>query len=212
MYGAAAHRICPRGLAEPAHRERSGAFARRAVRPRRVFPNGLVWWSNGPRLVRMLNEGEVLMSMAWNGCPAATPVDSARVSPTPPHQRREGARRAETASVRCAHRSHRSTRTHRARWERARPKSTDPIGRYHCPAACAMPQRRGRRGRSRTQRRRARRRPPACRHVRERVGQPVVAPHPRVSIAAMTLTTVDRHARIATALRTKGRPIPSNDI
>ena len=28
----------------------------------------------------------------------------------------------------------------------------------------------------------------------------------------MSLTTADRYARIATALRAKGRPIPSNDI
>ena len=28
----------------------------------------------------------------------------------------------------------------------------------------------------------------------------------------MTLTTADRYSRIAAALRTKGRPIPSNDI
>ena len=36
--------------------------------------------------------------------------------------------------------------------------------------------------------------------------------NPHVSIAAMSLTTADRYARIAAALRTKGRPIPSNDI
>ena len=35
---------------------------------------------------------------------------------------------------------------------------------------------------------------------------------PHVAIAAMTLTTADRYSRIAAALRTKGRPIPSNDI
>ena len=27
----------------------------------------LVWWSDGPQPARMLNEGEVVMSMAWNG-------------------------------------------------------------------------------------------------------------------------------------------------
>ena len=36
--------------------------------------------------------------------------------------------------------------------------------------------------------------------------------NPRVSIAAMSLTTADSYARIAAALRTRGRPIPSNDI
>ena len=36
--------------------------------------------------------------------------------------------------------------------------------------------------------------------------------NPRVSIAAMSLTTADRYARIAAALRTRKRPIPSNDI
>ena len=36
--------------------------------------------------------------------------------------------------------------------------------------------------------------------------------NPYVSVAAMTLTTADRFARIAAALRAKGRPIPSNDI
>lgn len=36
--------------------------------------------------------------------------------------------------------------------------------------------------------------------------------NPRVSTPAMNLTTADRYARIATALRAKGRPIPSNDI
>lgn len=36
--------------------------------------------------------------------------------------------------------------------------------------------------------------------------------NPRVVTPAMNLTTADRYARIATALRTKGRPIPSNDI
>ena len=35
---------------------------------------------------------------------------------------------------------------------------------------------------------------------------------PHVTIAAMTLTTADRYSRIAAALRSKGRPIPSNDI
>ena len=35
---------------------------------------------------------------------------------------------------------------------------------------------------------------------------------PYVSIAAMGLTTSDRYARIATALRARGRPIPTNDI
>ena len=35
---------------------------------------------------------------------------------------------------------------------------------------------------------------------------------PHVAIPAMTLTTADRYARIAAALRVKGRPIPSNDI
>lgn len=33
-----------------------------------------------------------------------------------------------------------------------------------------------------------------------------------VSVAAMSLTTADRYSRIASALRAKGRPIPSNDI
>ena len=36
--------------------------------------------------------------------------------------------------------------------------------------------------------------------------------NPRVAVPPMTLTTADRYSRIATALRTKGRPIPSNDI
>ncbi|MDE0052818.1 MAG: type II toxin-antitoxin system VapC family toxin [Gammaproteobacteria bacterium] len=36
--------------------------------------------------------------------------------------------------------------------------------------------------------------------------------NPRVATPAMNLTTADRYARIATALRTKARPIPSNDI
>ena len=36
--------------------------------------------------------------------------------------------------------------------------------------------------------------------------------NPRVATPAMNLTTADRYARIATALRAKGRPIPSNDI
>ena len=35
---------------------------------------------------------------------------------------------------------------------------------------------------------------------------------PYVSITAMSLTTADRYARIATALRARGRPIPTNDI
>lgn len=35
---------------------------------------------------------------------------------------------------------------------------------------------------------------------------------PRVTTPSMNLTTADRYARIATALRAKGRPIPSNDI
>ena len=34
----------------------------------------------------------------------------------------------------------------------------------------------------------------------------------RVSVPPMSLTTADRYARIAAALRAKGRPIPSNDI
>ena len=34
----------------------------------------------------------------------------------------------------------------------------------------------------------------------------------RVSVVAMSLTTADRYSRIAAALRTKGRPIPTNDI
>ena len=29
--------------------------------------NDLVWWSGGPEPARLLNEGEVVMSMAWNG-------------------------------------------------------------------------------------------------------------------------------------------------
>lgn len=36
--------------------------------------------------------------------------------------------------------------------------------------------------------------------------------NPRVATPSMNLTTADRYARIATALRAKGRPIPSNDI
>ncbi len=36
--------------------------------------------------------------------------------------------------------------------------------------------------------------------------------NPRVTIAAMSLTTADRYSRIAASLRAKGRPIPSNDI
>ena len=35
---------------------------------------------------------------------------------------------------------------------------------------------------------------------------------PHVSVPAMTFTTADRYSRIASALRAKGRPIPSNDI
>ncbi len=34
----------------------------------------------------------------------------------------------------------------------------------------------------------------------------------RVDIVATTMTTADRYARIASALRAKGRPIPTNDI
>ena len=36
--------------------------------------------------------------------------------------------------------------------------------------------------------------------------------NPYVSIAPTTLTTTDRYARIAAALRARGRPIPTNDI
>lgn len=36
--------------------------------------------------------------------------------------------------------------------------------------------------------------------------------NPHVSMAAMSLATTDRYARIAVALRVKGRPIPTNDI
>ena len=36
--------------------------------------------------------------------------------------------------------------------------------------------------------------------------------NPYVSLVAVTLTTADRFARIAAALRTKRRPIPTNDI
>ena len=36
--------------------------------------------------------------------------------------------------------------------------------------------------------------------------------NPYVSVAATSLTTADRYARIATALRASGRPIPTNDI
>jgi len=36
--------------------------------------------------------------------------------------------------------------------------------------------------------------------------------NPHVSIAAISLTTADRYARIAAALRAKGRPMPTNDI
>ena len=34
----------------------------------------------------------------------------------------------------------------------------------------------------------------------------------RVDIVATTMTTADRYARIASALRARGRPIPTNDI
>lgn len=34
----------------------------------------------------------------------------------------------------------------------------------------------------------------------------------RVNVVGTTMTTADRYARIAAALRTKGRPIPTNDI
>ncbi|MDE0037226.1 MAG: type II toxin-antitoxin system VapC family toxin [Gammaproteobacteria bacterium] len=34
----------------------------------------------------------------------------------------------------------------------------------------------------------------------------------RVDVVATTMTTADRYARIASALRAKGRPIPTNDI
>ncbi|MDE0420016.1 MAG: type II toxin-antitoxin system VapC family toxin [Gammaproteobacteria bacterium] len=34
----------------------------------------------------------------------------------------------------------------------------------------------------------------------------------RVGVVATTMTTADRYARIASALRAKGRPIPTNDI
>jgi tRNA(fMet)-specific endonuclease VapC len=36
--------------------------------------------------------------------------------------------------------------------------------------------------------------------------------NPYVSLVPVTLTTADRFARIAAALRAKGRPIPTNDI
>ena len=36
--------------------------------------------------------------------------------------------------------------------------------------------------------------------------------NPHVSVVPMTLTTADRYSRIASALRAKGRPLPSNDI
>ena len=36
--------------------------------------------------------------------------------------------------------------------------------------------------------------------------------NPYVSLVSVTLTTADRFARIAAALRVKGRPIPTNDI
>lgn len=34
----------------------------------------------------------------------------------------------------------------------------------------------------------------------------------RVDVVGTTMTTADRYARIASALRSKGRPIPTNDI
>lgn len=34
----------------------------------------------------------------------------------------------------------------------------------------------------------------------------------RVNVLGTTMTTADRYARIASALRSKGRPIPTNDI
>jgi tRNA(fMet)-specific endonuclease VapC len=36
--------------------------------------------------------------------------------------------------------------------------------------------------------------------------------NPYVSLVPVTLTTADRFARIAAALRAKGRPIPTNDV
>ena len=36
--------------------------------------------------------------------------------------------------------------------------------------------------------------------------------NPYVTVAPVSFTTADRYARIAAALRAKGRPIPSNDI
>ena len=36
--------------------------------------------------------------------------------------------------------------------------------------------------------------------------------NPRVTLATVSRTTADRYARIATSLRAKGRPIPTNDI
>lgn len=36
--------------------------------------------------------------------------------------------------------------------------------------------------------------------------------NPYVSLVSVTLTTADRFARIAATLRSKGRPIPTNDI
>lgn len=36
--------------------------------------------------------------------------------------------------------------------------------------------------------------------------------NPYVTVAAVTRTTADRFARVAAALRAKGRPIPTNDI
>ena len=35
---------------------------------------------------------------------------------------------------------------------------------------------------------------------------------PRVTLVTVSRTTADRYSRIATALRAKGRPIPTNDI
>jgi tRNA(fMet)-specific endonuclease VapC len=36
--------------------------------------------------------------------------------------------------------------------------------------------------------------------------------NPHVTLATVSRTTADRYSRIATALRAKGRPIPTNDI
>ena len=36
--------------------------------------------------------------------------------------------------------------------------------------------------------------------------------NPRVTLVTVSRTTADRYSRIATALRAKGRPIPTNDI